>query len=208
MFPKHIPVSTDARPSSEYLAGLRGRRIAVVATGSIAAMYLPAWLQWLNAAVPELSTRVILSRSSLGFVGRDAVSAFAQAPVLIDEWGDAVREAQHVELGEWAEAFVVHPATMDFVSRVSAGLCNSPTLLAMQGSLAPIVLAAAAPPGFTDSPVWTGYVSALRDRPNVHLLAPEQGVSARNRDREGSPPKTFPIVLEYLNDIMEGRDER
>jgi phosphopantothenoylcysteine decarboxylase/phosphopantothenate--cysteine ligase len=165
-------------------------------------MYLPAWLHWLKVVAPGVKVRVILTKSATQFVGLDALAAFSTSPVEIDEWGSSPRLAKHIELSDWAEAYVVHPATMNFVSRLSAGLCDSPTLLSIQGTHAPVVVAAAAPPNFTLGHVWTRYAAELGQRPNVHLLAPDEGISARDLTRAGSPPKTFPAVFEHLNGLF------
>lgn len=199
IFPEYSASMGGAQPRTKYLSSLAGRNLVLISTGSISSMYLPAWLHWLGAAAPEIKTRVILTKNAIGFVGMDALGAFSELPVEVDEWGPSPRSAKHVELSDWADAYVIHPATMNFVSRLSSGLCDSPALLSIQGSRAPVVVAASAPPGFTSGYVWPRYVAELGQRPNIHLLAPEEGVSAGDQSREGSPPKAFPTVLEYLD---------
>lgn len=206
IFPEYSSPRKDADPASAYLSGLSGRRIAVVATGALGAMYLPAWLHWLRAAAPTVHTRTIVTKSALGFVGLDALTAFSNVPPEIDDWGRSPRSPKHLDIDDDVHAYVVHPATMSFVSRMSAGLCDSPTMLAIQGTKSPVVVAASAPPGFTDGPVWRRYESELNARPNIHLLAPEDGVSAKDQMRTGSPPRPFPAVLEHLDALFREDD--
>lgn len=202
IFPEHSSPRKDVGPGPGYLSGLSDRRIAIVATGALGAMYLPAWLHWLRAAAPTVHTRTIITRSATGFVGLDALAAFSTVTPEIDEWGQSPRSPKHLDIDDDVHAYVVHPATMSFVSRLSAGLCDSPTMLAIQGTMSPVVVAASAPPGFIDGPVWRRYESDLSERPNIHLLPPNDGVSAKDQMRSGSPPRPFPAVMEYLDTLL------
>ena len=172
------------------LQGLVGKKIVLVATGALGTALLPTWLEWIRHAAPETEFRLVLTRSASRFVGLAAIRAFMGKEPIIDDWA-GVDVPLHVELAQWAEGFLVHPATMHFVSRLSAGLCDSPTLLAIQGTCVPVVVAAAAPPGFIQSPVWGQYRRALGERENVTLLDPAAGYSAFDPTLKGSPAAVF-----------------
>lgn len=206
IFPEYVSARDEDASTSPYLAHLAGRRIAIIATGALNAMYLPAWLHWLGIAAPTVSTRTVLTSSARGFVGLDALRAFSTTPPELDVWEESPRSARHIDLDDDVDAYVVHPATMSFVSRVCAGLCDSPTMLAIQGTGSPVIVAASAPPGFQEGPLWRRFEADLQSRPNIHLLPPQEGVSARDRTRTGSPPAPFPSVLEYLDAVFEGSD--
>ncbi|MFI8569083.1 flavoprotein [Rhodococcus sp. NPDC078407] len=180
---------------------LAGRNIVLVATGSIGTSLLPIWLPWLRHAA-DVNIRVVLTRAATRFVGTAAVHAFAGGSVRLDDWDACGDEAAHVEMNSWADAYLVHPATMNFVSRFAAGLCDSPYLLAMQGFTGPIVIAGAAPPGFVESPVWGQYERAIGARPNVRLLAPTEGFSTADPDNAGLPAVQFPLAVGALADAI------
>lgn len=190
---------SDTRTYS--IEGLADRRIAVMATGALGASFLHSWLGWLRSTSPSTEVRIVLTPSALQFIGLGTIRGFGYEP-LIDDWSDNEHRPVHVELGQWAQGFLVHPATMHFVSRLSAGLCDSPALLAIQGSLAPVVVAASAPPGFTDTPVWQQYRRTLALRPNVELLAPMRGFSVSDPSLEGLPPALFPAAAQALSGAL------
>lgn len=186
------------QPTLADLAGLSNKNLVLIATAAIGTAFLPTWIGWMREVVPEINLRVVLTPRAGRFVGIDAVTAFARQPITIDDWDDTNGEPRHVQLADWADCFLVHPATMDFVSRLSAGLCDSPTLLTLQGTDAPVVVAASCPPGFVDGDAWAGYVSSFAKRRNITLLPPTVGVSISDLDRAGSPAELFPVALATL----------
>ena len=123
-------------PEETAPTGLSGRRIAVVATGAPGAAFLPSWLSWIDQVAPGAEVRVVVTRSALQFVGAGALRTFTGRDPIVDRWDHDCADPVHVELGQWAEGWLIHPASMHFVSRLAAGSCDSPALLAVQGTLA------------------------------------------------------------------------
>lgn len=98
------------------------RRLLLVGTGAISAAMLPYWVRWLKLVLPELETRIVITRGAERFVTRMALSAINASEAVLDEWPDTpVVKAPHVEWAQWAEAVAVYPATVDFLSRFAAG---------------------------------------------------------------------------------------
>lgn len=188
------------------LRGLEGRRIVVVGTGAPGAAFLPSWLGWLGQAAPDADVRVVLTRTATKFLGVAAVRTFTGTAPLIDDWEAEGGDPVHVELAQWAHGWLVHPATMDFVSRLANGACDSPAMLALQTSTAPVVVAASAPPGFVRTPVWRRFGDLLAERPNIRLLDPLDGVSAFDPTIAGSPPALFPTAAVTLASAMTGEE--
>ncbi|MCK0517520.1 flavoprotein [Williamsia sp. DF01-3] len=195
-----------ADPQSYRIDGLAERRIVVMATGALGSAFLHSWLGWLRSTSPSTQVRVVLTPAALQFVGLGTIRGFGYEPV-IDSWQDNEHRPIHVDLTQWAQGYLVHPATMNFVSRLSAGLCDSPAMLAIQGSTSPVVVAASAPPGFTQTPIWHRHRRALEDRPNVELLAPMKGFSVSDPDLEGLPPVLFPIAAQALSSALADQSQ-
>lgn len=183
---------------------LCGKRILLVATGCIGTTMLPSWISWVKTALPDAELKVVVTRSALHFTTKTAISAFLHEDAIIDEWDHDSDPSRHLDLAEWPEAVLVHPASMSFVSRLSAGLCDSPLLLALQGTtLTPIVVAASAPPRFVQGKVWATYQKQLEDRLNITLLQPASGISALKPELTGSPAVLFTEALETLAQAVE-----
>jgi phosphopantothenoylcysteine decarboxylase/phosphopantothenate--cysteine ligase len=195
--------SSDTAAAQYDVSALSGKRLLLLATGALGTAFLPSWIGWIKQTVPDIDLQVALTPTALDFVGAKAVHGFLGAPALVDSWEASGGRSIHVEVGEWADGFLIHPASMSFVARLSAGLCDSPLMLAIQGTLKPVVVAASAPPGFVKTPVWRGYQEAFKARENVELLAPMEGESAHASSLVGSPATIFPIAAARLSSALE-----
>ncbi|MGY6024090.1 flavoprotein [Streptomyces spinosirectus] len=155
-----------------------GRRLLYVGTGALGVMFMPMWLHWLRTSYPEVEIRTVVTRSATRFVTPTTLSVFGGRAPQPDVWGDEPETtAPHVELAHWADTVVVHPATFHFTGRLALGVADTPALLALQCTAAPIALAPALPPGALTSPAWRQHVRTLAERANVTVVPPHQGIS-------------------------------
>lgn len=174
-------------------------RLLLIGTGAINVAFLPFWLNWLTLSYPQVQCQIVLTRSAEKFVTRAALTALAHREVMQDAWPDEPQTgARHVELVEWADAVAVFPATMHFLGRLALGVADTPALLALQCTPAPIVLAPALPPYGWQSPAVTAHVAALRQRPNVVIAPPRPGPSVTTGRDDAWIPPPFPTVLRFL----------
>ncbi|MEU7042841.1 flavoprotein [Streptomyces varsoviensis] len=172
------------------------RRLLFVATGALGAMFLPMWLQWLRTSYSSLEIRTVVTRSALRFVTPTSVALFAKREPLVDEWTDEVESAApHVELADWADTIIVHPATFHFTSRFALGAADTPALLALQCTTAPIALAPALPPGGLASAAYARHTEELGRRDNVTVVRPHPGVSVTTGKPDATTAAPLPEVI-------------
>ncbi|MFF3442457.1 flavoprotein [Streptosporangium sp. NPDC002721] len=177
----------------------RAERLLVLATGSLGAAFLPYWLNWLRHAYPKLEVRVVLTRSAERFVTRQSVAAITGQKVPLDVWPQAPEPGSpHVEYAGWPDTVLVYPATYHFLSRFAAGLGDTPALLALQCTSAPIGIAPALPPGATGSHAYRRNLAALKERPNVVVADPVPTLSAHTRERDALGAAPLPTLIEQL----------
>lgn len=173
-------------------------RLLLVVTGSATASEVPLLVSWLTRAYPDLELTIVLTRSARRFVTPGALAGQSGSDVLLDEWPADDWHARHVEWAEWAEAILVYPATLSWISRLALGLADSPALLAAQCTTAPVVLAPALPPGGYGSAAYRRHWEALSTRPNV-AVAPPQPVSSQTTGRQDAwGPAPLGRVVELL----------
>jgi phosphopantothenoylcysteine synthetase/decarboxylase len=154
------------------------KRLLYIATGGIQAMFMPMWLNWLRSNYPDTDIRCVVTPSALRFTTPTAIAASGgTGHPITDTWPEQPDTALHVELAQWPDAILVHPATFHFVARLSLGLADTPTLLALQCTDAPTVVCPALPPGGHRSPAHRRHISELAERPNITVLPPIPGVS-------------------------------
>lgn len=103
---------------------MQGKKILLGITGSIAAYKSAALVRLLVKSGAEV--RVVMSRSAHDFVTPLTLATLSRNPVLTEftegstgEWNN------HVELGLWADLFVIAPASANTLSKMAAGSCDN-----------------------------------------------------------------------------------
>lgn len=117
------------------------KRIVVGITGGIAAYKAVEVVRELMRRGAEV--RTVMTESAARFVGPVTLTGLTGTPAVIDLWDDRRAGEVHVELGAWADAMVVVPATMNVLGRIATGQANdalTATIACMRG---PVVLAPA-----------------------------------------------------------------
>lgn len=199
------PESTDIH--DEKLA-LKDKNIILIGTGSVSAMYLPAWMSWFSETHPEANLRILLTPSAQGFLGLSALGAFAER-IEFDTWKNHETESYHVELQQWADAFIIYPATAHYIARFALGACDSPAMLALQSTSAPILIAPALPPGFLASAAWQMHSAAITQRKNAVIIPPVVGQSSYDLSVEAYPPQSFmKVVAELITKFSPVNNQR
>lgn len=195
----------DLSATTEELAGAN---LLVIATGSISAAFLPYWVNWMRAALPRTGVRLVLTPTGARFVSAEALAALLGAPVETDSWqsGESAA-APHVDLASWADCVLVHPCTFSYLARLAQGSGDSPSMLALQSTRAPVVLCPALPPGAADGWAYRQHLAALEDRGTVTVLPPVPARSVTTRERDAGAPALFPAAVEAVALARRGARE-
>lgn len=103
---------------------LKNKNIIVGISGSIAA-YKSAFLVRLLIKAGA-NVKVVMTEAAAGFITPLTLSTLSKNPVLISftknkegEWNN------HVELGLWADAFVIAPASANTIAKMANGICDN-----------------------------------------------------------------------------------
>ncbi|NTV47090.1 MAG: bifunctional phosphopantothenoylcysteine decarboxylase/phosphopantothenate--cysteine ligase CoaBC, partial [Chlorobiales bacterium] len=105
---------------------LKGKKIILGVTGGIAAYKIPNLVRLLKKAGAEV--QVVMSRSAAQFVSPLALATVSENKVLSEIFPASAQVGAdwtcHISLGEWADLFVVAPATANTVAKLASGLCD------------------------------------------------------------------------------------
>jgi phosphopantothenoylcysteine decarboxylase/phosphopantothenate--cysteine ligase len=196
--------SASAAPPAARKPEFTGRRLLLIASGAVNAVHLPYWLTWLRGNYPDVETKAVATRSAQRFVTLQALSALTSQQAITDAWPDDPRPtALHVELAEWADSVAVYPASLHYMARAALLMGDSPSLLALHSTAAPVVLAPSLPPRIEDNPGYVQHLKALAERPNVAVAPTQAGLSMTTgrRDVRTAPP--LPVVLGELERLRK-----
>lgn len=193
----HTPTPTPAEPPA-----FHAKRLLYAATGGVQAMFLPMWLHWLHTNYPGTQVRSTITVSARRFVAPTAIAAAAGRGLpMVDAWPAEPDHALHVELASWPDAILIHPATLHFIARFSLGLADTPVLLALQCTRAPIVLCPSLPPHGHLNAAYRRHIAELSERDNVAVLPPVMGVSMETGEEGIGTAALVPDAITALEEL-------
>jgi phosphopantothenoylcysteine decarboxylase/phosphopantothenate--cysteine ligase len=122
---------------------LRGRRVLIGVGGGIAAYKVCEVVSTLFKAGAKV--RAILTEASQEFITPLTVTTLSRHPAYTDEgfWQPIHDRPVHIELGEWAEVFVIAPLTANTLGKLAHGLADNLLTNTVLASECPILLAPA-----------------------------------------------------------------
>lgn len=121
---------------------LRGSNILLGVTGSIAA-YKAAVL--IRSLVKEgANVKVIMTPSATDFISPLTLATLSKNPVSIDFFDEKSGEwSSHVELGLWADLYIIAPATANSIAKFANGICEDLLAAVYLSARCPVIIAPA-----------------------------------------------------------------
>jgi len=120
---------------------LKGKKILLGVCGSIAA-YKSAYL--VRGLVKEgAEVKVLMTDAACNFVDPLTFSTLSKNPVFTSFTTDEQSWNSHVEMGMWADVFVIAPASANTIAKLASGMCDNLLSAAYLSAKCPVVLAPA-----------------------------------------------------------------
>lgn len=156
-------------------------------TGAVQSALAVPTLLTLRERLPGCRVRVGVTPAAQRFVTVDSLRAFGASDIIHDDWDAAFAQEHHVDLTRDVAAYIVYPATLNYVAKLASGLALGPAMLALQTTSAPVVICPAFPEGALGNPIVTANLRRLSERTNVRVMPTTRGVSAwSGREFEGA----------------------
>lgn len=170
---------------------LRGRKILLVITGSIAAYKIPDLIQLLRDEGARVTC--VLTEAGKKFVTPLTIRAVSGEPVYEDFFTPQTPyDVIHTSLAEWAELILVAPASANFIARVAAGLANDLASSILLAADRPVLLAPAMNDQMYQNPLTQENIAKLR-KIGYRFADPVEGHLVCGREALGhiSDPETI-----------------
>ena len=182
---------------------LQGKKIVLGVTGGIAVYKAVDLVSRLRKAGCEV--RVVMTEHAQQFVTPLTFKEISGNAVATSMW-NANQEfnVEHIALANWADAFLVAPATANILAKMACGIADdllSTTLLAAQ---APIVVCPAMNTGMYQNPATQENITKLQER-GVTVMPPAVGHLACGTSGPGRLPEPQQIV-EFMSAFFAGRE--
>ena len=182
---------------------LNGKKIALGVTGGIAVYKAVDLVSRLRKQGAEV--RVIMTEHAQQFVTPLTFKEISGNKVAVSMW-DSNQEfnVEHISLANWADAFVVAPATANILAKMANGIADdllSTTLLAAQ---APIIVCPAMNTGMYQNPITQENIAKLQ-KYGVTVMPPAVGYLACGVSGPGRLPEPQQIV-EFIDAFFAKKD--
>lgn len=179
---------------------LKGKKIVIGITGSIAAYKIPFLVRLLIRE--EVMVRVIMTPSAVDFVTPLTLSTLSRANVIIDPFKETTGEwNNHVELGSWADAMVFAPVTANTLGKMANGIADNFLVTAYLSAKCPVFIAPAMDLDMYNHPSTQKNIALLRSYGNT-IIEPQTGELASGLSGPGrmEEPETILSNLRFFFD--------
>ncbi len=164
---------------------LRGRRVLLGVSGSIAAVKTPLLVSALVKAGAEV--RCIITPSAAKLISPLSLATLSRQRCYQDEdqWNPVQTRPLHIELAEWAEIVVVAPLSASSLSRWAQGLADGLLASLLLACECPVVAAPAMNTAMWENPAVHSNWRKLKHNTRVLPLTPSSGLLACDRLGDG-----------------------
>ena len=178
---------------------LTGKKILLGITGSIAAYKIPLLVRLLKKDGADV--RVVMTPSAKDFVTPLTLSTLSGNPVLSHGFDEQTGKwDSHVELGLWADLFVVAPASANTMAKMAYGMADNYLLTVCLSAKCPIMFAPAMDLDMYKHPATQQNIKTLIERGCV-FVAPSSGELASGLCGEGrmeEPQKIYERIKAFF----------
>ncbi len=159
------------------------RRVVLGVTGSIAAYKSAELARYMVTRGYEV--RVVMTDSARQFISPLTFESITGQPVTSDFWSETQPGAiGHIALADWADVFVVAPASADFLAKLAHGFADSPLLATALATKAQLVVAPAMNVNMLSHAQTQANIEHLRQR-GVQFIEPDSGPLACGWEGKG-----------------------
>ncbi len=178
---------------------LKDKKIILGITGSIAAYKAALLLRLLVKEGAEV--QVIITAAGREFIGPVTLSALSGRPVLGDffENRDGTWHS-HVDLGLWADAMLIAPATANTMGKMVAGICDNLLITTYLSVRCPVFIAPAMDLDMYKHPSTDKNIQTLKSWEN-YIIEPAVGELASGLSGKGRMEEPD-VIVEHLKNFF------
>ncbi len=181
---------------------LQGKKVLLGVTGSIAAYKSAHLVRLLIKSGAEV--RVVLTPTASDFVAPLTLSTLSKNPVLDsftnDDFGSQVWN-NHVDLGLWADLFIVAPASSNTISKMASGQCDNLLTATYASAKCPVFVAPAMDLDMYAHPANQENLQRLESFGNL-IIPSEEGELASGLEGKGRMAEPENIV-QFISDYLQ-----
>ena len=175
------------------IPSLKGKHILIGVTAGIAAYKIPHLVRLL--VKEQASVKVIMTEDAEAFVTPLTLSVLSKEKVYTAFQSQEHEWHSHVALAQWADAFVIAPATANTLAKMSHGICDNLLLATYLSAKCPVFFAPAMDLDMYAHPTTKNNIALLQSFGNL-LIPSEFGELASGLVGEGRMAEPERIVAQ------------
>ena len=183
---------------------LKGRRILIGITGSIAAYKIPLLIRLLKKSGAEV--KVVMTEAATDFVTPLTISTLSESPVYIDPFDKRTGSwNSHIDLGHWADLFLIAPVSANTLGKMAIGLADNLLLTTCLASRCPVFFAPAMDLDMYKHPATLRNIEILKTY-GYRLIEPKEGELASGlcgAGRMEEPEEIHRIIADYFKPVRD-----
>ncbi|MBN1598819.1 MAG: bifunctional phosphopantothenoylcysteine decarboxylase/phosphopantothenate--cysteine ligase CoaBC [Bacteroidales bacterium] len=178
---------------------IKNKNILIGVTGSIAA-YKAAFL--IRLLIKEgANVKVVMTDLAKEFISPLTLATLSKNPVLVNFFNpENGNWNSHVDLGTWANAYVIAPATANTIAKMAHGIADNLLLTTYLSARCPVFIAPAMDLDMFRHKTTTTNISILSERGNI-IIEPSTGNLASGLEGKGrmeDPEKIIQTLNQYF----------
>ena len=181
---------------------LSGKRILLGVTGGIAAYKAANLLRLFQKEGAEV--RVAMTPSATQFIGTDTFSALSRQPVAVEIFEESQQSGtdwvKHVHWAEWADIYVIAPATANTIAKLAGGFCDNMVTTLALAARCPLMICPTMDGGMYENSATQANLELLKER-GLTIFEPASGYLASGLEDKGRLPEPEEI-LEAVRDAL------
>ncbi len=177
---------------------LKGKKILVGITGGIAAYKIPQLIRLYKKSGAEV--KVVMTPSAENFVTKLTLQCVSNNDVYVNHFEIEEYKPEHISLCDWADVFVIAPATANTISKIANGICDNLLTAIACAFKKQILLTPAMNSGMWENPFVQENISKLKSA-GCFILEPATGYLACGTEGKGRMAEPEEI-LEKTTEII------
>jgi len=183
---------------------LRGKKILIGVTGSIAAYKIPFLVRLLKKEGAEV--KVIMTQCATDFVTPLTLSTLSQQPILIEPYNKTDGSwNSHVEWGRWADVFLIAPVSANTMAKMAGGIADNLLTTTYLAAKCPVFFAPAMDLDMYHHPTTERNTNTLLSYGNF-LIAPQEGELASGLHGAGRMEEPE-MIVEVVRNFFEKKND-
>ena len=178
---------------------LKGKRIIVGVTGSIAAYKAAALVRLLVKEGAEV--KVVMTELAKQFITPLTMATLSKHPVMVEFYNPENGDwHSHVDMGLWADLYLIAPATANTIGKMAQGIADNLLLTTYLSAKCPVMVAPAMDLDMYRHPATQRNLATLRAYGNV-IVEPAEGELASGlvgKGRMAEPEEIVRFVRAYF----------